>query len=52
VKIEVGSGKVRVFVNGVLSLEVVPLVRTGGGRLGYWVGNGSSGDWRGVKVEK
>lgn len=48
VKIVVGAEKVKVFVNGstVPSLEVTPLVNRPGQKIGYWVGNGSGGDWK------
>lgn len=31
-------------------LEVKPLVHTGGKMIGYWVGNGSEGDWKNLKI--
>ena len=51
-KIVVAAEKIEVFVNGnaTPSLVVVPLVHTGGRRVGYWVGNGSDGDWKNLRI--
>ena len=48
VRIVVGADSVRVFVNGatVASLQVAPIVHRAGRKIGYWVGNGSSGDFQ------
>ncbi|MDB5127403.1 family 16 glycoside hydrolase, partial [Mucilaginibacter sp.] len=52
VRITVTPKKVSVYVNGVQKamLEVEPLVNTGGTKIGYWVGNGSPGDWKTLKI--
>ncbi|HVU96022.1 MAG TPA: hypothetical protein VHE34_12395 [Puia sp.] len=51
-KIAVTAEKIEVFVNGNSkpSLVVKPLVRSGGKLTGFWVGNGSDGDWRNLRV--
>ena len=51
-KIVVGANKVEVFVNGnaTPSLVVEPLVHRAGRMTGYWVGNGSDGDWKNLRV--
>nr|WP_067055886.1 family 16 glycoside hydrolase [Mucilaginibacter sp. L294] len=52
VRITVTGKKISVYVNGVQNavLEVNPLVNTGGTKIGYWVGNGSPGDWKNLKI--
>lgn len=52
VKIEVSAHLVRVFVNGAgkASLEVVPIVQRPGRKIGYWVGNGSGGEWKNLHI--
>jgi hypothetical protein len=52
VRIVVSRDSVRVFVNGatVASLQVAPIVHRAGRKIGYWVGNGSSGDWKGLHI--
>lgn len=52
VRIKVGPKKIRVYVNNgqTAVLEVVPLTNTGGTKIGYWVGNGSPGDWKNLKI--
>ena len=52
VRIVVGADKVTVFVNGstAASLQVTPIVHRAGGKLGYWVGNGSAGDWKNLRI--
>lgn len=52
VKIVVDADRVSVFVNGsaVASLEVTPLVHRPGQKIGYWVGNGSAGDFQHLHV--
>jgi hypothetical protein len=52
VRITVTPKKVSVYVNGVQKamLEVGPLTNTGGTKIGYWVGNGSPGDWKNLKI--
>ena len=48
VMIVVRSDSVRVYVNGATapSLRVAPIVHRAGQKIGYWVGNGSSGDFQ------
>lgn len=52
VKIIVSADRVSVYVNEADRpvLEVQPLVHTRGRMIGYWVGNGSGGDWRNLKI--
>ncbi|MES2063140.1 MAG: family 16 glycoside hydrolase [Bacteroidota bacterium] len=52
VRITVTPKKISVYVNNIqkAALEVQPLVNTGGTKIGYWVGNGSPGDWRNLKI--
>ena len=44
--------EIEVFVNGNTkpSLVVTPLVHSGGKMAGFWVGNGSDGSWRDLRV--
>lgn len=52
VQIIVTPKKTSVYVNGAqkAALEVEPLTNTGGTKIGYWVGNGSPGDWKNLKI--
>lgn len=52
VRIVVNAERVEVFVNGsaVASLEVTPLVHRRGQKIGYWVGNGSAGDFQHLHI--
>lgn len=52
VKIIVLAKGVSVYVNGSVqpALEVQSLVHTTGKMIGYWVGNGSEGDWKNLKI--
>jgi hypothetical protein len=52
VRITVETEKISVYVNNSKqpSLTVVPLVKTGGKMIGYWVGNTSGGDWRNLRI--
>jgi hypothetical protein len=52
VKLIVTDEKVSVYVNegARAALEIKPLVNTGGTMIGYWVGNGSAGDWKNLKI--
>jgi hypothetical protein len=52
VKIVVSTDNVKVFVNGsdAASLEVAPLVHRSGQKIGYWVGNGSAGDFQHLHI--
>jgi len=51
-KIVVGANKVEVFVNrnATPSLVVEPIVHRAGRLTGFWVGNGSEGDWKNLRV--
>jgi hypothetical protein len=51
-KIAVTPEKIEVFVNGNTkpSLVVEPLVHSQGKLTGFWVGNGSDGNWRNLRV--
>lgn len=51
-KIEVTPAKIEVFVDGSAkpSLVVTPLVHNRGELTGFWVGNGSDGHWRNLRV--
>ena len=52
IRIVVGADSVRVFVNEatVPSIQVAPIVHRAGRKIGYWVGNGSSGDWKNLHI--
>jgi hypothetical protein len=52
VRIAVAGKKISVFVNNekIPSLEVEQLVPINGKQIGYWVGNGSGGDWKNLKI--
>lgn len=52
VKIIVSEASISVYVNGNNSpaLEVKSLLHTGGKMIGYWVGTGSAGSWRDLKI--
>lgn len=52
VSITVENEKISVYVNNSNqpSLTVVPLVKTSGKMIGYWVGNTSGGDWKNLKI--
>lgn len=52
VRIMVGTQKISVFVNENTSPAIViePLVKPNNGMVGYWVGNGSGGDWKNLKI--
>lgn len=52
VRIVVTEQRISVFVNGAsdASLVVTPLVHRAGRMLGYWVGNGSEGDWKNLHI--
>lgn len=54
VSIIVDVTAIKVFVNGdnKSSLTITPLHKFSTGRLGFWVGNNSEGDFRGLKIEK
>ena len=52
VKVLVQGGQVTVFVNDKTTPELVikELVQLTGKKIGYWVGNGSGGDWKDFKL--
>lgn len=52
VRIEITSEWITVTLNGGESpvLQIKPLVQSGGKALGYWVGNGSAGDWKNLRI--
>ncbi len=52
VKVLVRAGQGSVFANGKRTPELVvrELVRLSGKRIGFWVGNGSDGDWKDLKL--
>lgn len=52
VRITVASKNISVYVNGAktASLNVEPLMQTDGEQIGYWVGNGSAGDWKNFRI--
>lgn len=52
VRITIDPKNVKVYVNGnpKAMLQVEPLVSTGGTKIAYWVGNGSPGDWKNLKI--
>ena len=54
VKVLVQGGQVSVFVNGKTTPELVvkELVELTGKKIGYWVGNGSGGDWKDLKLTR
>ena len=54
VKIVVTGEKISVFVNGDPgpSLTVTSIVHRTGKRVGFWVGNGSPGDWRNLRIKE
>ncbi|MDR3712837.1 MAG: hypothetical protein P4L51_08480 [Puia sp.] len=51
-KIVVTAQKIAVFVDGneTPCLTVAPLVQSTGRQIGYWVGNGSAGDWKNLQI--
>jgi len=51
VKIIVSSPEVSVYVNGQQCLNVSQLSTQKKGMIGYWVGNGSAGDWKNLSVK-
>jgi hypothetical protein len=52
-RIVVDSKKISVYVNNNSSpsLVVEPLVPLRGKQIGYWVGNGSAGDWKNLTIK-
>jgi hypothetical protein len=52
VRITVADEKISVYINNgdQPSLTVIPLAKTGGKMIGYWVGNTSGGDWKNLRV--
>jgi hypothetical protein len=53
VRIVVDASRISVFVNANAnpSLVVEPLVPMRGNHIGYWVGNGSDGDWKNLMIK-
>jgi Domain of Unknown Function (DUF1080) len=51
VKIIVSSPEVSVYVNGQRCLTITQLSTQKKGRIGYWVGNGSAGDWKNLTLK-
>lgn len=51
VKIIVSSPEVSVYVNEQRCLTVSQLSTQKKGMIGYWVGNGSAGDWKNLKIK-
>lgn len=53
VRIKVSTSQISVYVNGNAqsTLEVSPLVPQKGTMIGYWVGNGSAGDWKNLVIK-
>jgi hypothetical protein len=51
-RIEVHGEMVKVYVNASTtpSLVITSLTHTGGEMIGYWVGNGSDGSWKNLKI--
>lgn len=54
VRLVISAKKVGVYVNGNQTevLDIVPLVASRGDRIGFFVGNGSDGDWKNLKLLK
>ncbi|MCX2449681.1 hypothetical protein OQX61_00225 [Pedobacter sp. PLR] len=52
VKIQISANQVSVYVNGAKqpALDVRSLAHTQGKMIGYWVGNGSGGNWKNLKI--
>ncbi|MFD0794870.1 hypothetical protein ACFQZX_14685 [Mucilaginibacter litoreus] len=52
VRITVAPDVINVYVNNSRQpmLAVKPLTKTGGNKIGYWVGYGSPGDWKNLKI--
>jgi hypothetical protein len=53
-RIEVSGSTIKVFVNNntTPALIVDELVHTNGKMVGYWVGNGSDGNWKNLKITR
>ncbi|MGF7038598.1 hypothetical protein [Mucilaginibacter lappiensis] len=52
VRLEIKGRKISVFVNGntLPALAIERLVDSGGQMIGYWVGNGSAGNWKNLNI--
>jgi hypothetical protein len=52
VRLEIKGRKISVFVNGntLPALAIDRLVDSGGQMIGYWVGNGSAGNWKNLNI--
>lgn len=53
-RIAVKGKKISVYVNNEAkpSLEIEQILPMNGTMIGYWVGNGSAGDWKNLKITK
>lgn len=51
-RIEVRGKSIKVYINGntTPSLAITALTHTDGKMIGYWVGNGSDGSWKNLKI--
>lgn len=54
VRLTIKKELIEVFVDGQKDpvMRIVPLGNTNGKKIGYWVGNGSAGQWRNLKLIK
>jgi hypothetical protein len=54
VRLEIKGRKISVFVNGntLPALAIDRLVDSGGQMIGYWVGNGSAGNWKNLTLQQ
>ena len=52
VRLEIKDRKISIFVNGntLPALAIERLVDSGGQMIGYWVGNGSAGNWKNLNI--
>lgn len=52
VRLMINEDLIKVYVNGSFqpSLEVVPLTKEKGKKIGLWVGNGSAGSWKNLII--
>jgi len=52
VRLEIKGRKISAFVNGntLPALAIERLVDSGGQMIGYWVGNGSAGNWKNLNI--
>ncbi|MBB5621909.1 hypothetical protein HDE69_002972 [Pedobacter cryoconitis] len=54
VKLVILTESVRVYINRskVSVLAIKPLLQGRGKMIGYWVGNGSSGEWKNLTIKR